>query len=268
MLVALRPWRVSLISAATVLLVSCQAPSRLASGAIRIAAKDGMAQVFVPAGAFLMGSTESDPEADRDEFPAHEVYVDAFWMDTTEITSDQFAQCVASEGCTPPQHSFRYADPSYRDHPVLGVAHPQAAAYCVWAGRRLPTEAEWEKAARGEGGRRYPWGDEPPDETRANFSGIRNDTAPVGSFPAVASPYGALDMAGNVWEWVFDGYEINYYAESPRRNPPGGVSTNQYVIRGGSWTAEARALRAANRFWAYPTRNDTDGFRCAQDATP
>ena len=202
MLVALRPWRVSLISAATVLLVSCRPSPRLAPGTTRTASTDGMVQAYVPAGLFQMGSTESDPEADRDEFPAHEVYLDAFWMDTTEITSDQFAQYVASGGCTPPQHSFRYGDPTYRDHPVLGVAHPQAAAYCVWAGRRLPTEAEWEKAARGEGGRRYPWGDEPPDETRANFSGIRNDTAPVGSFPAGASSYGIFDLAWNVWVWA------------------------------------------------------------------
>ena len=226
-----------------------------------------MIQAFIPAGQFLMGSLDDDPYAEPDERPVHPVDLDSYWIDVTEVTNGQFAACVAAGGCTPPRHSFRYGDPSYRAHPVLGVAHDQAAAYCTWAGRRLPTEAEWEKAARGADRRLYPWGNEPPDGSRANFSGVRQDTAPVGSFPAGASPYGALDLAGNVWEWVSDAYEITYYADSPSRNPAGGESANQFVIRGGSWTTEARALRSANRFWAYPRRNDSDGFRCTQDGS-
>jgi formylglycine-generating enzyme required for sulfatase activity len=223
-----------------------------------------MIEAFIPAGEFLMGSLDDDPFADPDERPAHLVYLDSYWIDISEVTNGQFLACVAAGVCTPPRHSFRYGEASYRGHPVLGVALNQAAAYCAWAGRRLPTEAEWERAARGTDGRLYPWGNQLPDGSRANFSGIRQDTAAVGSFPAGASPYGALDMAGNAWEWVSDAYEVNYYAESPSRNPSGGESANQFVIRGGSWTAGPTALRSANRFWAYPRRNDTDGFRCAQ----
>lgn len=118
-----------------------------AKGSTRTSPIDGMPQGFVPAGEFLMGSDTSDPEAESDEFPAHAVLLDAYWIDVTEVTNGQFAECVAAGGCTPPQHSFRFADPSYRDHPVLRAAHPQATAYCAWAERRPPTEAEWERAA-------------------------------------------------------------------------------------------------------------------------
>jgi eukaryotic-like serine/threonine-protein kinase len=245
-------------------LAACSSSPGLLPGSTRTDSSDGVIQAFIPEGEFLMGSLEEDPLAGPDEWPAHRVFLDSYWIDVTEVSNGEFAACVAAAGCTPPRHSFRYDDPSYRDHPVLGVAHDEAAAYCVWAGRRLPTEAEWEKAARGTDGRQYPWGNEPPDVLRANFSGVRQDTAAVGSFPAGASPYGVLDMAGNVWEWVSDAYAATYYAESPARNPAGAESVNQFVIRGGSWTAGPTATRSANRFWAYPRRNDTDGFRCAQ----
>jgi formylglycine-generating enzyme required for sulfatase activity len=222
-----------------------------------------MALLFVPAGAFLMGSEAADPLADEDEKPQHSVHLDAFWIDRTEVTNAMFARCVEAAACTPPMHSRRFGEAAYADHPVLGVTWGQAREYCGWAGRRLPTEAEWEKAARGADGRIFPWGDQAPDESRLNFDGQVDDTQPVGSYPGGASPYEALDMAGNVWEWVEDGYGAEYYERSPEANPPGAQSANQKVIRGGSWSAGAEAVRAANRFWAFPGRNDTDGFRCA-----
>ena len=174
-----------------------------------------------------------------------------------------YRRCVQAGQCTEPAHSPRYSRSAYGQHPILGVAWTQAVDYCAWAGRRLPTEAEWEKAARGTDGRLYPWGNEAPDSTRLNFAHHVDDTAVVGSYPAGASPYGVLDLAGNVWEWTADGYDEDYYLEGPRENPPGGTSVNQKVLRGGSWNTEAHNVRVSNRFWGFPGRNDTDGFRCA-----
>lgn len=211
-----------------------------------------------------MGNGDAGPAAESDEKPQHTVYLDAFWIDRTEVTNAMYAQCVQTGKCSAPAHSRRYGLPEYANHPALGVSWNQAQEYCAWAGRRLPTEAEWEKAARGTDGRLYPWGNDAPDASRLNFNHLVDDTTEVGKYPAGASPYGALDMAGNVWEWVADGYDENYYAESPAKNPTGGNSANQRVLRGGSWNNEAPNVRAANRFWAFPGRNDTDGFRCAR----
>lgn len=224
---------------------------------------DGMTLVYIPAGEFLMGSDDRDLQADPDEKPQHAVYLDAFWIDRTEVTNDMYRQCVDSEECTEPAHSPRYHDAAYEKHPALGISWDQAVAYCTWAGRRLPTEAEWEKAARGADGRLYPWGTDEPDPGRLNFDHFVGDTTEVGKYPAGASPYGVLDMAGNVWEWVADGYDEGYYSESPDRNPFTDKPVNRRVLRGGSWNTEAHNVRVANRFWAFPGRNDTDGFRCA-----
>lgn len=224
---------------------------------------DRAKMVYVPAGEFLMGSNKSNPQADPDEKPQLTPILDAYWIDRTEVTNAMYTGCVEAGACTPPMHSSHYALPEYADHPVAGVTWFQAGEYCAWAGRRLPTEAEWEKAARGTDGRLYPWGNTPPNAKLLNFADQVGDTAPVGSYPAGASPYGALDMAGNVWEWVSDGYDPGYYTHAPSTNPPGGTSANQRVVRGGAWGVDARAVRAANRFWAFPGRNDTDGFRCA-----
>ena len=212
-----------------------------------------------------MGSTDGDLQADGDEKPQHVIYLDSFWIDRTEVTNDMYRQCVKSQQCTEPAHSPRYHSGAYADHPALGIAWNQAVEYCTWAGRRLPTEAEWEKAARGTDGRLYPWGSDAPDPSRLNFDHLVDDTTEVGKYPEGASPYGVFDMAGNVWEWVADGYDEDYYVESPATNPPGGASVNQRVLRGGSWSTEAHNVRVSNRFWAFPGRNDTDGFRCAQN---
>jgi len=239
-------------------------PSSPRNGSNLISDKDKMVMVFIPAGDFIMGSSESDPEADDDERPQHIVYLDEFWIDQTEVTNAKYQLCATSNHCTPPMHSPRFNDAKYADHPVKGVTWSQAEAYCFWAGRRLPTEAEWEKAARGADGRIYPWGGDIPQKNLLNFDRLSGDTTPVGSFLGGASPYGVLDMAGNVWEWVADWYDPDYYINSPAENPQGPAgSGNLRVIRGGAWGAGRRAVRAANRFWAYPNRNDLDGFRCA-----
>jgi formylglycine-generating enzyme required for sulfatase activity len=256
-----------LFSSAAVILTACSASPGYIElpGAVeaRLAEADGMLQVLVPEGGFLMGSRE--PDAPEDETPQHRVHLDAFWIDRTEITNSMYAACVESGACQP-LVSPRIDIDDHPDFPVQGVAWPEAAAYCQWVGRRLPTEAEWEKAARGSDGRLYPWGNEPPDETRANFGKQSSDVVDVGSYAEGASPYGALDMAGNVYEWVADWYGETYYAESPVQNPPGPERTLVKVVRGGAWNGSLDTLRSANRFWAFPGRNDYDGFRCAEDA--
>lgn len=224
-----------------------------------------MEQVFVGEGEFLMGSTAADPDAEADEFPQHAIHLEGFWIDRTEVSNRQYALCVDAKVCDPPLHSRHFGRPDVDDHPVIGVSWFEAAEYCAWAERRLPSEAEWEKAARGTDGRIFPWGDEAPTPARAAYD-LGDGTTPVGTHPEGASPYGALDMAGNAWEWTADTYDPEYYAVSPREDPPGPrESVNWRVIRGGSSNTAPRALRAANRFWAFPKRGYFDGFRCASD---
>lgn len=227
-----------------------------------ISKADGMPLVYIPAGEFLMGSTDSDPDAAPDEKPQHTVYVDAFWIDQTEVTNDMYMQCVNAQMCSLPviPGSELINKPN---QPVQGVAWTQAHDYCNWVGRRLPTEAEWEKAARGTDGRLFPWGNSPATEELANFDFHSNGFTDVSSFPAGASPYGVMDLAGNVWEWTADWYDENYYAVSPKTNPTGPESGTIRVIRGGAWNTVPRAIRVTNRHWAFPYRDDIVGFRCA-----
>lgn len=239
-------------------------PAQLEAGATQLSKIDGMVQVFVPAGTFTMGSAVDDPHADDDEKPPHEVFLDSFWIDRTEVTNEMYLQCMSDKVCTPPARSVFYKKPKYAHHPVIGISWVQAQEYCKWAERRLPTEAEWEKAARGTDGRIYPWGNTPPTAELANFNHQFNETVQVGTYENGASPYGVLDMAGNAWEWVADGYQPDFYAHSPEENPISDSPVNRRVLRGGNWDSNEDGLRVTNRFWAFPGRNDFDGFRCGK----
>lgn len=266
------------------------------AGETRAREKDGAVMVHVPAGEFVMGITTGEMEENvaecvahggdrdvceewlRDEIPQHTVTLDAFWIDQHEVTNAQYRRCVEAGACTGPV-GWDDSDFNGPDQPVVRVTWYDAQDYCEWAGARLPTGAEWEKAARGTDGRKYPWGND-FDCWKGNFDdeqelddylvpgGPNCDgyvrTAPVGSFPAGASPYGTLDMAGNVWEWVADWYDANYYARSPARNPQGPDSGESKVLRGGAWD-NAWDVRSTSSYGNHPTGSDNyDGFRCAQ----
>jgi formylglycine-generating enzyme required for sulfatase activity len=269
-------------------------PMPLATPAISVAAKDGMKLVYVPAGKFLMGSTADDPYARDDEKPPHMADLDAFWIDRTEVTNEMFARFVAVAGYKTRAEKIgnstvfnpstakwervtgaNWQHPSgsgsdltgLEQHPVVHVTWDDADAYCQWAGRRLPTEAEWEKAARGTDGRLYPWGNSRPTDKLSNFGMNVGSTMSVGSYPDGMSPYGALDMSGNVWEWVADYHSEEYYRASPPRNPQGPSSGIDRIMRGGSWYMEAGNIRAAYRGWDDQTdMNVHVGFRCARSA--
>ena len=247
--------------------------------------------LFVPAGEFRMGSAHGL----TDEQPVHSVFLDGFWLDRTEITNSMFGLCVGASACPVPSEPIYYSDPAFASHPVAYVSWSNARAYCSWAERRLPTEAEWEKAATWDPvknqQRTYPWGDE-FDCRRGNFDdeseldsfvmpgGPDCDgyvrSSPVGSFPSGASPYGVLDMAGNVWEWVHDafietdplaGAQRNYYAISPASNPQGidPAMSDYRLLRGGSWGIDYGFARSAYRLWhGLDDSYDGVGFRCAR----
>jgi len=222
--------------------------------------------VLVPAGEFTMGSATGD----ADERPAHQVYLDSFLIDRHEVTVEQYAAFLQETGTSSPSDWRMMNQLSNKKRPVSGVDWADAAAYCKWASKRLPTEAEWEKAARGTDGRLYPWGNEPPTPRHANYgqagSGNNGAMAPVGSFEEGKSPYGLYDMAGNVWEWVSDWYDHDYYKTSPPRNPEGPLTGGFKGIRGGAWNSSPRALRSADRYWDPPTFRSQylPGFRCAK----
>ncbi|HEY3357498.1 MAG TPA: SUMF1/EgtB/PvdO family nonheme iron enzyme [Polyangia bacterium] len=226
-------------------------------------------RVTVPAGRLLMGSDGGAP----DERPVHAVAIGAFAMDRYEVTNRRYEACVAAGRCAAPRllsshlRAHYLDDRTFADYPVVFVDFDQASEFCEHAGGRLPTEAEWELAARGtKDARTYPWGDDPPDCSRANLGGpggCANDTDRVGRRPAGASPYGAQDMAGNVWEWTADWYDARYYERSPGRDPRGPAEGTLKVVRGGCWQSGADSLRSTCRkaelpaTWAYNV-----GFRC------
>jgi len=239
---------------------------------------DGVTMVWVPGGTFTMGSDDSDPWAHPSEFPAHEVILSGFWIDRTEVTNAAYLQCVAAGGCREGRYSN---NPSYNgaDYPVVGVSWDDAAAYCTWAGAALPTEAEWEHAARGPDVLIYPWGDA-IDPARANLCDVNceeswagptsNDgyaeTAPVGAYPNGAGWSGTLDQAGNVWEWVHDWYAD--YTGAPLTDPFGPDDGRFKVIRGGCFANAPDGVRGAYRLEnggsiSPGTRHPNIGFRCA-----
>lgn len=222
---------------------------------------DGAVMVSVPEGQFRMGSTDADPDGCDEEKPTHTVSLDAFWIDRTEVTNGQYRKCVEAGACEEPS-CWDNGDLNGPDQPVVCVTWEDAQAYAAWAGGRLPTEAEWEKAARGTDGRLYPWGENTPDCQVANYKGCLVRTAMVGSYPDGASPYGALDMAGNVWEWVADWYDETYYSDTSARNPQGPDSGERRVLRGGSFDMSASRLRTAFRVGSRPEYSNWDlGFR-------
>ncbi|MHB1843875.1 MAG: formylglycine-generating enzyme family protein [Deltaproteobacteria bacterium] len=240
----------------------------------------------VPAGSFARGSLE--PAGNWHEWPRRAVALSAFAIDRYPTTVAQFARFVDDGGYRRPElwdeagrallatgvispRFSREADWGGADwsgyltpnRPIVGVSHLEATAYARWAGRRLPTEAEWERAARGEAGREYPWGD-PFDGDRCHSRGGHRGTLPVGCFPAGRSPIGALDMAGNVWEWCQDWFDPRYYAVAPQRDPPGPERGDLRVARGGGWNAMPPQLRCANRnAWPPEARYSNLGFRLA-----
>jgi formylglycine-generating enzyme required for sulfatase activity len=246
-----------------------------------------MEEILIPAGSFQMGCDSSNPGAGGtiplpvgscpgDEQPLHTVTLSAYSIDKYEVTNARYQACVAAGGCTAPgsvNSSMRipyYGTSTYADYPVIYVNWRQASAFCAWAGGRLPTEAEWEKAARGSSDTRvYPWGNSAPDCTKLNYSGCVGDTSRVGSYPSGASPYGVMDMAGNVWEWVNDWYDGNYYSVSPGVNPQGPATGWGRVLRGGSWHLSDGVVRSAHRYYYDPDGHDywwyvSNGFRCVR----
>lgn len=222
----------------------------------------------IPEGEFWMG--RDGMEALEDERPRHKVWLDSYSIDIYEVTTSRYARFLAASGRTPPWMWETVKLEIHSDRPVIGMDWEDADAYCKWAGRRLPTEAEWEKAARGTDERLYPWGNQVPTAALANFAlGSRFSYSqalmPVGHYQNVKSPYGLYDMAGNVWEWVQDWYEGRYYERSAERNPQGPEHGQFKVLRGGSWSELPKYLLTYGRFkLPLKTRNSYTGFRCAQ----
>ncbi len=285
-------------SAPPIIVPATAVPGEPQAGDTRVLGQTGITLVYVPAGEFWMGSTDGDWGAGANEKPQHRVYLDGYWIGRTEVTNAQYGQFVDAGGYSQREYwtdegwqwkeSQGSSGPSLwtdavrgqADYPVAGVSWYEAAAYARWAGARLPSEAEWEKAARGTDGRTYPWGNS-FDGTRLNYCDKMctydwkdyavNDgyvyTAPVGHYEGGASPYGALDMAGNVWEWAADWYGETYYTASPQRNPGGPGSGSYRVLRGGSCFLDAAVVRCAYRWWINPDHRSYYlgvGFRVAR----
>ena len=218
----------------------------------------GFDWVPIPAGEFMMGSNERDNQKS-----IHRMHLSAYQIARHPVTNAQYAAFVKAKSHRVPKHWKGGKIPRGKEnHPGVWVSWEDARAFCAWAGVRLPTEAEWEKAARGTDGRKYPWGNEPPTKELCNFNRNVGDTTPVGEYPKGASPYGVLDMAGNVWEWVNDWYSKDYYRVSPGANPQGPETGERRVLRGGSWNYSGSNVRSALRFDNFPDYWDNYlGFR-------
>lgn len=244
-----------------------------------VTGKDGAPMLLIPEGSFPMGVPRGDRDGGRDEYPRHDVFVSNFYIDKFELTNGRYLEFVKATHHRIPQNPKNATRNLWQgdtiaesliDRPVINVDWADAQAYCQWAGKRLPTEAEWEKAAKGTADRRFPWGNVEPTNKHLNFNQqwIGEKTLmPVGSYEAGKSPFGVYDMAGNVWEWVNDWYDAKYYEKSPAKNPTGPETGTKRVLRGSGWQNETPTVRIFTRVDSDPTiRNESTGFRCAMDA--
>jgi len=267
--------------------LACYATARAEQ--TKVSKKDGMPQVLIPAGEFMMGADDADAYGRVAEFPPHKVYLDAYWMDQHEVANEQFVRFLNERARGNLGLIYSYVDlgnpacrivydneaglckvkKGYELHPVLAVSWQGAREYAARMGRRLPTEAEWEKAARGIDGRRYPWGNAwDPKKTNTREAGPGHPL-PAGSLKSDRSPYGVLDMAGNAREWVEDGWDEDYYLSSPLRNPLCKEGQHKPVVRGGAWCLTEWDARTSSRMclWASAQRRYM-GFRCAESFRP
>ncbi len=235
--------------------------------------RDGALMILIPSGEFIMGSYKGL----KNEKPPHKVYLDAYYIYKYEVTYAMFNRFVKSTGYESYSNWSLYNKPQYQDHPVMNTTYRDVVFYCKWAGVTLPTEAQWEKAARGVDGRMYPWGNQ-WDPNKCNNSQMKDPslikkmanmyngrgTLPVGSVLYDCSPYGVMDMAGNVREWCFDWYSPTYYKVSPYKNPVGPSKGSERVVRGGSWSLPPKWCRTSAR-WSGSLNSimDNYGFRCA-----
>lgn len=265
-------------AAATPIVTPTAAPTIHQPGEVMKSAVDGMEMVYIPAGKFEMGSESGN----ADQTPIHTVQLNGFWLDRTEVTNEMFVRFLNAQG-NQQEGGTTWLDPtdpfvwivdkdgvwqtrSERDnnYPALKVSWYGAKAYCAWAGRDLPTEAQWEYAAKGMENRRFPWGNDDPVCSLARFSGCGNSPVEVGSLLSGANVWGVLNLAGNVAEWTNDRYAADYYSQSPQENPPGPINGYYRVIRGGSWQTTYLPLQTFNRKWAGADENiNSVGFRCA-----
>lgn len=232
---------------------------------MRLSPKDGMTEIRIPEGEFVMGSNNGVGAV---QYPAHKVYLDAYWIDQITVTNSMYASCVKSGKCrSPARYNNSYSDPKYTDYPVVYVTWFDAGDYCAWEAGRLPTEAEWEKAARGVQELRYPWGSGEPDNTLLNFNSFYNGLTSAYDFMAGASPYGLLNMAGNARQWVSDWYDPKYYLVSPYKNPQGPALGLNRSLRGGGDFDKANQVQTFYRDSHDPTSpGENRGFRCVQNA--
>lgn len=238
------------------------------SGATRLMPADGMTEVYIPSGSFLMGAVDSLETAEAQEKPQHTVYLNGFWMDQTEVTQGMYKLCISAGKCPDISQEqdpiANFSTVENDNHPVVNITWDQARNYCEQAGRRLPTEAEWEKAARGTDGRTYPWGETYVDGNLALYGKAFNGTRPVDGYKSGASPYGLLDMIGNASEWVLDSYSETYYSVSSAQNPTGPENDDPKVFRGSSWKDDVSLIRISRRSFANRDSKENDrGFRCA-----
>ena len=240
-------------------------PSTAPSLPAEIVGHDGASMVLIPSGEFTMGSDKGDD----DEQPVHRVFLDSYYIDKFEVTNGRFAKFVEAIQSEPPWGFGDRETPVVQaDQPVRWVNWMEAIGYCLWVGKRLPTEAEWEKAARGTDGRIYPWGNDLPTPAQAVF-GLNEGAetvSPIGHREKGQSPYGVQDLAGNLYEWTIDWYDEEYYKKIPAINPHGPAEGTTKVQRGGSYTNTPYRLRSTFRTKGDPAEHEPNvGFRCAQD---